>query len=369
MKWKKMNHFDSTRANFSQHLICLDLVKGIGILEFICWHVFVNFYLYKPDTAALNRVVFSVTGFFVFSSGFLVGFHYYAKLQLSKVKDPACIFKRLCVRALKLFIIVLMANFTILFFKTKNFSSGNILYVLEKLASLLYIDRWDISLQVLMSIALTLIASYLLMLLFHRFRYALHVFLLLLALIILIDLITVDPIPYLWRYGLHGIFGLIVGMFFFQNIFSGYYSNRFKIAILGFVFLGIFFVTVLIVIIVPSAHEFFLYNLGPSLLAVSAYFVGFSNIFYLLYDLEGRSLNWSGKILKNLGAQSLLVYLIQITLINLIVLIFKKFKLYAQWECFVVSILIALVCFVLSILVGYYRQHSIVDRIYSIVFQ
>lgn len=363
-----MSYPVSSQTNLPRHLVCLDLIKGLGILGFIYWHVFESLYACPPEMTAVCRTLFSVTGLFVFSSGFLIGCHYYGKLQLSKESDPLSIFWRLCIRAGKLAIIVLMANIAMSFLKTREFSLGNLLSVLENIASLFYVDRWDISLQVLMSIAVTLLTGYLLLLLIHRLPHALYIFLFLLALLAVADLFVDDNIPYLWRYVLHGMFGVPVGMFFFKNILSGKLSKRI-VKISGLVFLGIFLTIVGIVAIMVSAYYFFVYNLGPDLLAVSACFIGFCSIFYLLYDLGKRPLGWAGNIIKHLGKQSLFVYLVQIMVINLIALILTDHQLHAQWEGYVLSVLVLLVCLISCRLMDYARRYNFAERLYRMVFQ
>ncbi len=362
-----MTHIVDSQAKFSQRLVCLDLVKGLAILQFILWHVFQNFYASAPSTAALHRILFSVTGFFVLSSGFLVGFHYYENLQLSKEKDSLSIFKRLCIRAMKLFIIVLIANLTIHLI-SNGFSSTNILFVLNKILSLFYIDRWDISLQVLLSIAVTLLTGYWFRVLIHKYRYTIKIFLLLLVLLIVADLLMVNHIPYLWRYGLHGLFGVLLGIFFSENIFSRKFSKKF-IKIASFISFVIFMTILGIVTGISQTYHFFLLNLGPDLLASSTYFIGFVTIFYLRYDLDKISLGWSGQFLKTLGEHSLFIYLVQISLIDSIVIIFPKYMLHTQWECFFFSILIIILCLALTKITDYARQYNLVNRFYRTVFQ
>lgn len=363
-----MNHHYFSPANQSQRQVSLDLIKGLGILEFICWHIFESFYEHPNVTAVMYRIVFSVTGFFVFSSGFIIGSHYYGILQLSEGKNPIPIFKRLCFRASKLLLIVLLANLFMIFVKNKEFSLENVMDVLWKIFSLFFIDRWDVSLQVLMAVAITLTTGFLLLILIDRLRYTLKIFSVILVLLITIDLFMDNNIPYLWRYGLHGIFGVTVGVFFFQNIFSKKFSIQF-IKFFGFIFLCLFFTILGIVALVPPTYDFFLYNLGPDLLAVSAYFIGFMNLFYLLYDIEKKRLGWIGKNVENLGKQSLFVYLIQIILINLILLLFKEFNLNSQWECFLLSVLIVVVCSALCNFVDYIRKYYFIDRLYRTIFQ
>jgi hypothetical protein len=347
--------------------VFMDLIKGLAIFEFICWHVFEKFYANSPSSAPLYRILFSVTGFFVLSSGFMVGCHYYSKLKSSKGSELGAIFFRICIRSLKLILIVVSANIVMLVL-TSGYSSEGLLSLLRKVSSMIYIDRWDISLQVLLAIATTLIIGNLIVIAVNRYKYSGVVIFSVLLAIIFGDLTADSRIPYLWRYVLHGIFGVFVGIVFYEKILN---AERSKCCIqfIAFNFLLIFISLSSIVALKSSTYDFFLYKLAPDILASSAFLLGFGCLFYLLYDVNSKTLSIVGRFVKNLGKNSLFIYIVQISLIDMIVILFPGYQLFDQLSCFALTFLIIVACIKFNIILDFIRKHHIVNRIYCLVFQ
>lgn len=345
--------------------IFLDWLKGYGILQFIVWHVFENFYIHPPITAPLFRLVFPVTGFFVFTSGFLVGYHYFMAITTDGARFS--VFKRLFIRTSKLFLLVFIANMAISFLASSELTFFDLSHkTTREILSLFYVDRWDISLQVLIAIAVTLISGYLFALLFSNVRGSFIFAAFVLACLAWYDLYSVGHLPYLWRYVAHGILGLMIGIVFnkfvLKNTFSGYCKR------LSIVCLSIFVFIEILVILKPELYNFFLYNIGPSLVAVGSYFIGLSLVLYVIYDLKKRRL---GKIecwIITVGQSTLFVYLLQIVLIDIVVLIFKNFQVDSQLGCLVMSACIFFVCLVACWLVNWGRQFSFINYVYKAVF-
>lgn len=344
----------------------LDLLKGIAILEFICWHVFQNFYEYTPNTAELHRVVFSVTGFFVLASGYILGSHYYPKLRDKKITS-AYLLKRIFTRSLKLIFIVFAANICINFI-SMGFSLEAIVDT-KKILTLFYLDRWDISLQVLLAIALTLVLGAVLLIFIYYYQHTLLIVSLVIFMIIAIDLVRIDPLPYLWRYLLHGITGIVLGIIFNNKYQNNILTNTF-VKFHLYTFGSIFILITILVSSDSSVHKFFLFKLGPDILAATSYLIGLGSIFFLLYDLRQLPLGIFSKILECLGRHSLFVYLLQIIIIDLTVIVFDNFRLGSQWECLVLTVLITSFCYIFTCVILKIRKCSrSVNILYRIVFE
>jgi len=346
-------------------LTSLDLLKGISIFSFIIWHVFENFYSYKSYEAELHRMQFFVTGYFVLSSGFMIGTHYYQKI-INGIKWTS-FFKRICVRALKLFFFVFVAGMVMRYLKDKSFSLKDVFIIIQDILSLSYKDRWDISMQVLIAVAVTLIFGYIIMIFFIKIKVSILISLAVLVILAVTDYNSSKHIPYLWRYVLHGLVGVEIGMIFHQYIYNGDLQKK-QIYVTGITLFCIFLPVEFCVAYEKIFYEYMLFKIGPGILAVSIYAISLSLIFYARYDIEKASYNWATGGIIIAGNNSLFVYLLQISIINFLKIIFK-IRLDYQIECFVYSVIIFSVCIIICKFVIYLRCNTVIDRLYQISFK
>jgi len=199
-------------------------------------------------------------------------------------------------------------------------------------------------------------------------RYALIILFSIYFVLIFFDIIMAKPIPYLWRYGLHGMLGVLFGVIFFSYQDKAL-SNKF-IKCLELISLSIFLIMISVASVRDSIYEYFLLNLGIDSFAAAFYLIGFGTIFFLHYDLGKKSLVWLAKSIKILGKYSLFVYLSQIIIINLILILFRGFKLDKQWKCLMFSVIIAFFCYVLTKMVNRGRKdYRSVNKLYRVIFQ
>ncbi len=343
----------------------LDLLKGISIFSFIIWHVFENFYSYKSYEAELHRMQFFVTGYFVLSSGFMIGTHYYQKI-INGIKWTS-LFKRICVRAGKLFLFVFVAGLVMRYLKEKSFSLKDIFIIMQDILSLFYKDRWDISLQVLIAVAVTLISGYIMMIFFIKIKPAIFIGVTVLVILAVKDYKNSEYIPYLWRYVLHGLVGVGIGMIFHQYIYNRDLQKK-QIYIIGITLFCIFLPIEFCAAYKKIFYEYMLFKIGTGILAVSIYTVSLSLMFHARYDIKKVPYNYVTQGIMIAGSNSLFVYLLQISIINFLKIIFK-IRFDYQIECLVYSVIIFSACAVICSLVIYLRRNTIIDRWYQIIFQ
>lgn len=344
--------------------VFLDLLKGIGIFEFILWHTFLNFYASPSLTSSLFRLMFSVTGFFVFSSGFLIGSYYYHRLY--EGTEWGTIFRRLCIRACKLLTIVFTAGIIINYLNTSMFLMA-VKKSVTDVFSLLYKDRWDISLQVLVSISLTLTLGYMLMVATVKNRYVNILFSIIALLIIIVDHGSPERVPYLWRYFFQGFLGIYIGIFFYKYIFSAN-IKKLTVFIIGITCLTCFALIEVYLIFSQQAFHFFVFTIGPQSFAVISFFLGFGMLSYLVYDINNRPLSLIGGSLSLLGKHSLFVYLLQIVIIDIVAILFKELRFSTQFGCLIFSLGLFIACILICKLLEILLHSAALKRVYTLVF-
>ena len=343
----------------------IDIVKGVGIFEFIIWHVLRNFYYYPPSTAVLQRLVFSVTGYFVFSAGFLIGGYYYSKIENGSDWQP--ILGRLCVRSLKLIFIMLFAGFVIAYLDSSNLLSSFQLSI-TKAISLFYVDRWDVPLQVLLAISVTLFFGFLIFVSCIKSR-GMSVFFLIITISLLIyDFIAIKDFPYLWRYFFQGLMGIYVGSVFYNRVVSGKTSNK-VLLIIGIVCFVLFALVELSVSLQQPLYYFFVLNVTAQFFAVVTFFIGSGLLLYLAYDIHGRSISFVAGSFSLLGKHSLFVYLVQIVIIDLLVIVYDGAKFTTQIEGFLYAMSLLILCVLICRLVEFLLRYKRVKFMYDLIFR
>ncbi len=342
----------------------IDALKAIGILLFIIWHIFENFYIHPPISSGLFRSVLFVTGFFVFSSGFLIGFHYYPIASLS----GKIFWGRLCIRAVKLFLIVLSTGLFLTIIKTRQIDI-EFLSPFFNIFSLIYTDRWDVPLQVLIAIGITLIFGMLCIILINNRWFILIISIFLFA-VISWEFFTHCRLPYLWRYTFQGVIGIFTGILMSPQKISEI-SRNLKPNILATMIasLVVFFYMELQAILSPEKYILFLYNTFFQATMVTSFFIGFALFFLFFLDINRFNLIQStSQQLLLLGKHSLFVYLLQIIVINLILLVYPL-ELSSNIECISASIILFIFCLASTFLLEYLIKYAPFKILYSAVFR
>lgn len=342
----------------------IDALKSIGILMFIIWHIFENFYAHPAIMSGLFRSVLCVTGFFVFSSGFIVGFHYYQKKDLLTGKE---LWWRLGSRAMKLALIVFAVGIILSMARNRNLGQA-VLSPLLNIISLLYTDRWDIPLQVLIAIGFTLVLGAI-YLQFWGTRIFAFANILLFLCILGLELFTEIRLPYLWRYTVQGLAGIFIGILYIKKIMPIVIANR-RSTIFGIMwfFMAAFLLIETQIVLSIDMYLLFLYNTVFQATIVISFFIGISLFFIFLGMTWGPEKSFAIRYGLLLGKHSLFVYLLQIIIIN-VVLILYAIKLVSASECFIASVILMLLCLLVAVALEFFLQHLMVKKLYDVVFR
>lgn len=341
----------------------IDALKALGIFMFIIWHVFENFYGYAPVSSSLFRSVICVTGYFVFSSGFMIGFHYYN----DKKYRINWLWNRLGVRAAKLILIALTAGMVMTFLQNRQFNA-DLFTPLMNIISLFYTDRWDIPLQVLLAIGCTLIWGMICLRLRQTWILGL-VHLVVLGALFSWELLLNNRLPYLWRYVFQGYIGIFIGLFFINHVMVQESEKKQSTILLMAVSLSVFFFMEILVILDPKTYYIFLFDTILQAIMIASFFVGFSLLFRELLDTKRN--DGILRVIRPfllLGKHSLFVYLIQIIIINLI-LIVHPLKILSSVECMTISIILFFICFAVTIGLDWLLRFTMIKSFYSAVFR
>lgn len=343
----------------------IDVLKTIGICQFIVWHVFVNFYQFPKFDSPIFRLNFSVTGLFVFLSGFIIGFHYFSTIR---EPDHLIIFKRLFLRALKLLLIVFLVGLVINSFHFNNLFH-NSKDVLFSMLSLFYKDRWDISLQVLVAIAMTLNAGY--VILFFGNNRIFKFFMVFLVLCVLFsELILNHQFPYLWRYTLIGVSGIYVAEVYKKIVLLDRELMNKLIKPIALLFVYIFFLFECGVFKSKGFYLEALYKVSIQVIPVIAFSVGFSFFLYKIFDVGKSPFNSRGfqYFISLMGKHSLFVYILQIVLINALDILISP-SIMKQSDCLQISFLILIFCIMSCLLLEWSLHNNIIKKVYIAVFR
>lgn len=349
----------------------LDIMKTIGIIAFIIWHCYENFYGPTCHHSPFMRVTFFATGLFIFLSGANVGIHYNDKLRA----DRSGALRKISIRSSKLLIIVFLANIVVAIIAKKQFSSLLALFldVATRLLSLLYLDRWDISLQVLLVIASGIMLNSLIISFcwHHSDRCGISylkciIFFVPLVLLFLFDVLNGGHLPYFWRYLPLSYLGAVAGVVVHEMIRTNLLSTCSKRTLLSIILFACILAGTFMVASFLSLKiaETILYETIPYHIMVLSIFVGLGGIAYLLLD---NGLSYSlHKYFYLMGEYSLFVYLLQIIIINLLSMFVRGES--SNLVAISLSIFITVICLCSTIaldrLVGYQK----INKIYRLIF-
>lgn len=345
--------------------VFLDLLKALGIFQFIIWHTFINFYAYHPSAAFLYRSVFSVTGFFVFNSGFLIGCYYYGKLCHGMKWN--LIMGRLFVRALKLLVIVMSAGFVVAFLSSKNILDAFNLSI-GKIGKLFYADIWNVPLQVLVVIALTITVGYLILLLTSRSRLAGIVMMTGIVLVAVLDLVQSGKIPYLYRYFFQGLLGIYAGKAFY-GLTAKETQPKGNLRYIAVCLILVFGIVEAFVVFSAPNYYFFTLKIIPQSIGVCSFFGGVGILCFRIFDSKKVIKNGMIDAVVHLGRHSLFVYLLQITIIDLIVILFKGATLKTELGCLVFSWVLFMFCVLSCQILKHLLRFRKVSYLYSLAFK
>jgi hypothetical protein len=339
----------------------LDFLKGFGIFTFILWHCYAYFFKYPQGYSPVHRSTIGVTGLFIFLSGFIVGNHYYAKLV--NTKDAAAIAKRLFARAFKLILFVVCANLLVAVLVEKKSNYGALVDTFRSLLSLLYKDRWDISFQILVVIALGLICTLPIVLLHARYgNRSSRLFLMLLVGLYVFDAIYPGHLPYLWRYLPMSVAGSLLGLL----LTGGYtrsvlFSCGLMSAVIG--------ASLCIASVLSSrCSDYILFETGPYAVYVIATFLAIGSFAYYILDVRKSMPRWLEKTFIMTGRQSLFIYIAQIVIIRLCAMIFGANTIVSDAKVVAASIAVFATCVALSTGTAALRRYKIFDKSYRFLF-
>lgn len=344
----------------------IDISKGIGVLAFIVWHVFENFHYPNRYDAELYRFVFFVTGYFVFSSGYIIGSYYLEKLKKGQSWEIG--FKRIFVRALKLLIIVLLANTAMAIRKSGHITSYDLVVITQKIISLLYVDRWDISLQVLLVIAATIVLGQILLYWFIKKRSAYLLSSIVLCFIFAIDYLTDGVFYYFWRYLLVGVTGVLTGAAFHSFFYTEHAGNT-KFIFLGVVAIFLFSLFLFFTSISKAYYFIVMHDVGLHVAAVLSGFVGINILLYFKYDEKKKNPHGVMGFFRTVGQYSLMVYLLQIILINLFSMMGTPKSIETQTGNLLCALGIFAICLIFCHGLRFIRRYRFVNFVYGLVFQ
>jgi hypothetical protein len=345
----------------SNRLSSLDFLKGFGIITFIVWHSYAYFYKYPQGYSSVHRITIYATGLFIFLSGFLVGNHYYPKLV--KTKDIALITKRLLARAVKLTSYVVIANLLVAVLLERRSIYGAFVDTFRNLFSLVNKDRWDISLQILIVIALGLLCTLPIIILHERYgNRSSYIFLILLAGLYVFDAFYSEHLPYLWRYLPLSIAGSLLGLFL-----TGDYKRNTILAC------GLTCLIIATSLCVASAlssrcYDYILVETGPYAILIVTIFMAIGSLAYYILDLRKNMPFWLKKSLIIAGQQSLFIYIVQIVMIRLFALFLGANMIASDSKIVALAATIFLGCVALSNLVDWSRKYTLVDKLYRFLF-
>ncbi len=344
----------------AERLVALDWIKAVGIACFILWHAIDYFFTADIADTRIGRSIFFTTGLFVFSAGFMVGFHYVPRME-----NPAFAAStrwRLVTRGAKLLGIFLCAKAASMAIEGGVPAARDLLQGAADVASLFYVDRWDQPLQVLAVISLVLIVTpfchFLTRTPWRR-----------VALIALIiggtgELLTDSHVPYLWRNFAVGVVGMVFGRRVYQ-------SRPFPVRTLHMlVWISL---PVLAGLSVTAAASIGVYHVLlrttlPNLLSVVAVFLALGIPVHMRFSVHGEVPSRTFRYLCLTGEMSLYVYLLQIVLIRLLSATRAVVRSEDLSRSLAMALAIWAVCALACITTRSLRKFSPVARLYRAIF-
>ena len=342
----------------------LDFIKAYGIIAFIIWHCYVAYYIHSPDDSPIKRYFLFATGFFILLSGFTVGLHYKKAIDFGVYY----IIKKNGFRAIRLLFYMMGANLSVYFVFTQKVEFRGVIELFPKIISIFYLDRWDISLQVLIVIGLGMILNTIFIFLYEKHGSSITVFLIVcISIFSLIDLFKQHRFPYLWRYLPLSTSGMILGIYFNNELLKNTINTR------VYLILGVAFTTVATYLSFASAYSikyysYFLSRVGAyQLLNISLVIgIGFLSYFYL--DTGKGQWKYLRPLFTIIGEYSLFVYILQITIINVGHLIVSRSAFQTDLSILKLSMIILIICYILTNILDNLRRLPFINRVYKIFF-
>lgn len=340
-------------------LLSIDALKGFGIVSFIVWHSYAYYYKYSQASSPVSRGVLFATGLFIALSGFVFGFHYYEKIQ--RGYPLRSLVFRLMVRCSKLMGYVVVANIAVSALNTDNIYYWDII---SKIMSLFYIDRWDVTFQVLFVISIGLVLDLLVLAAFIKYEKYVCYFLTAAMLgLFFIDLFYQGNFPYLWRYIPLSITGAILGILATRWIHQQIPALAIVTSVTVFVGLCV------LSIFYKSWYYYVILEIGPYHLLVISLMASFILGGQYVHYLKNTALSIFGQILVILGKYSLFVYFLHVIMIYLSLSLIKERSLIMDTQISSIAMIIAISCVIFAKIVDYLRQYKVINFLYHLFFQ
>lgn len=330
-----------------------DLLKTVGIVAFIIWHCYVNFYGALYNRSPFMRSTLFATGLFIFLSGATIGLHYHDRLVSEKINTILNIFYR----CIKLLFIVFLANIVIGVVSTKTLSLVLLANIAQKMISILHVDRWDISLQVLLVIAAGMLFNSIVVPVLIRLSpfYCKLISVTPLFLIFVFDWGNKYHLPYFWRYLPLAYFGALSGIVTYKIVNNKLLSKVHLRRIFTF---SIFLFGALWVPVIVSGEiaSNIVVETLPYYFMILSFYSGFGGLAFRYLDNGPLSVHLNRGFFI-LGEYSLFVYLLQIVLINISVLLLGGETFSSDIIVLSIALGITILCFLAT---------NLIDRLRSI---
>ena len=325
----------------------IDFTKGFLVITMVAYHT-LNYFLHGYHTA--YAYLGYVTQAFIFYSGFMCGTVYFSKMQI----DRKAAYRRLFIRGIKLIFLFSILNVLIHATISKNINGQDMsLQVIIDHIPLIFTIGYQSAVEfpILLPIGYTLLAAVPIMIL-NKLKYYLLIFL-----IIAFALLTIlDIMPYFnIRCLMTGIGGILSGLI--------YNEQKDNLSSSFFIYAGISFLLIFIVLIIPFAFD-------PRKYFVIYYF--YINV--IIYNLRtlGSYLNPSRILTKQIikfGQYSLFLYLAQIFILQIIRGIFNFRIESITIDHLIIFAAVNLFFIALCYLIDYLRwKILIIDKAYRSIF-
>lgn len=291
-------------------LVSIDFVRGIGIVSFTYWHAANYFCIDHSSSIPSVRFTLYATGLFIFTAGLLIGLHYDPIFQaLARRKETSF---RLIARGVKLILIFLGASAL----KNGIGRPGLLSRTVGDGISVLYTQRWDLPLQILTPIAGLLISAPILLWLLGKFGS--NAFGVVGLVVITMDVLMPHPLPYFWHYYFVGFVGVWSGSTLSRNWSTCSSKVRERPLTVYVIPLTIYLILQSSAVISESWYDILLYSLWGNLAIIASFFIAIGLPVFYFYDLGGRKSGFVSKAFVTLGRHTLLAYLLQVCLLNVL---------------------------------------------------
>jgi hypothetical protein len=336
----------------------IDALKGFGVMSFIVWHCYANYYKYSQASSAFFRSVLFATGLFVALSGFVVGYHYYSKLQ--KGYSVRYLFRRIIIRSLKLSFYVFLAGVAVSVLDSKNYRIGQ---PLREIFTLFYLDRWDIPFQILFVISIGLLGDFFVLLFLLRFgQSCLLMFGIFFLAVFFGDFLFDGHLPYFWRYLPLSIMGTLLGF-----IATNYLNRNISTRMVAF-FIGVFIVLCVQSILYKESYYYILFKIGPYHVLIMSLIIGLGSLAHSPWCTKRWSPLRISRPLALAGQYSLLAYFTQI-IIRVSLFFIKANSLSNDAVIILLALVVTILCGMWILVVNYSRRYKRVNLAYDLFFK